>query len=317
MGDAVALGDGEAPEAPLRRRGVDFIEELAGAQVEGAEARARREKLVDVHRAGGVDLDDLEGGVRVGAEGVIERDVADVEEGEAREAGAGRREAEHGARAHEVVGDVEVEVLGVAGSGVFEAAADVLVAEVAVGEAAAAVLAEVEGEGEAVEVAVPAAVERAEEPVRVVDPGAEVEVERGRRGPAARPEPAPPRGERARADGGLEREQGQNAQLQVLRQRQDGVPLIGRHRRCFLSDPPLLRGRRAELRRHRGATRRRIPPAPPLTGPPRLPLLAHETAMLLQRAGLTERFFWRIVLGPAHRRVRGILYYYYYFANFF
>jgi hypothetical protein len=71
VGDAVALDEGEAPEAPLRRRGIDFIrgiEELVVTQAEGAEVRARLEKVVDVHREGGVDLDDLEGGVGVGTE---------------------------------------------------------------------------------------------------------------------------------------------------------------------------------------------------------------------------------------------------------
>jgi len=79
---------------------------------------------------------------------------------------------------------VDVEVLDAAGGGVVEAAVDVLVAEVAVG-AGEPVPAEVDGEGEAVEAPPAAALERLEQPVRVVE-GAVVEVEGGRRAQSAR-----------------------------------------------------------------------------------------------------------------------------------
>lgn len=198
VGDVIALRDGEAPQVTPRGRDVDgalIIDELAVAQVKCSKAGARREKAVELNRMGVVEVDNLERGEGVGAEGVAEGNSADTEEGEAHEAGEPRREAQHGAHAQEMIGYVDVEVLDVTGGGVVEAAVDVLVAEVAM-RLGRSVIAEVEGEGEAVEASPAAALERLEQPVRVVA-GAVVEVEGGRRGAAARPERPPRRGERA------------------------------------------------------------------------------------------------------------------------
>jgi hypothetical protein len=104
------------------------------------------------------------------------------------------------------VREVDVQVLHGAGGRVFKAAAEVLGLE----------LANVEGEGEPLEAAPPAPLQGFEERIGGVV-GAEMEVEGGGRRPAARPERAPPGGERARADGGFEREQAEDVQPQRLR----------------------------------------------------------------------------------------------------
>jgi len=146
-----------------------------------------------------------------------------------------------------VIGDIDVEVLDAAGGGVVDEA----LGSPDAGFCGAPV--PFYDEGEAVEAPKAAALERQEYLLRVVA-GAEEEIEGGRRGPAALPERAPPCGERPRADGRLEREQGQDAQPQILGQRRDAV--LHLRRRFGLSSlrhpagPPLLRARSAEQQRH-------------------------------------------------------------------
>lgn len=137
-------------------------------------------------------MDDLEGGEDVVVPGVAKGDTGDAAEREACQVGATRREVEEAESACDKISDIDVEVLDIAGGGVIEVAADLLEVEAAETVKALVVLAR-DGEGEAVKAATPAALEGFEDLLGVgVAVGEEMDIEGGRRGPAAGPEIAPP-----------------------------------------------------------------------------------------------------------------------------
>jgi len=123
VGDSIALHDGDAPEVRPGGHEVDCPDPLAVAvaEVKGLKTRARPEKHVNVN-PDEVEVDDLEGGEGVEAEGEAEGNPGQVADEETREVRTTPREGERRDQAHEVIGDIDVEVLDAAGGGVVDEA---------------------------------------------------------------------------------------------------------------------------------------------------------------------------------------------------
>ena len=145
------------------------------------------------------------------------------------------------------MGEVHVEVGDGAGGGVVQNPVDAVGLEVP--------LADLERQGEPVEAPAAAPLQGFEDRRRG-RVGLEAEVERGGLRPAVRPERAPPGGDRARANGGFEREEAEDVQPQRLRQRRNTV-LLRRSRAWMRSlpslarPPPLRAATGVQLRRRR------------------------------------------------------------------
>jgi hypothetical protein len=233
VGGTGAVHHGETPEVSRADGGeVDSAEAAAAPDFELPEAGAGADHPAQrrVGEGHGAEVDHLQ---RPG-HGVSRRGEVEPPHGHPREQRAPHREV-HGEHARAAraparappAGAVEAEAedLHLARRRVLDAAPEVGLRE----------LARVEGEREAVHPAPPAAVDGGERPRRRRRAGRQAEPERGGVRPALRPEAPPPRGERAGADGRLERQQAQNLQPQRLRQLRDAVLLAPSRR-----PPPLL-----------------------------------------------------------------------------
>ena len=223
LGGAGAVDDGEAPEVGHPDVAeVDAAQAAAVTEVELPEAGAGGDHPAQrgVGEEDGVEVDHLERDDH----GVVDGREVEPAHRQAREqraphgelhgehTGAARAPARAPAGARAAV-DAEVQVLGLARRRVMDAAVEVRLRE----------LPAMEGEGEAVDAAAPAAVDprerlrarrRHRHRPRRAAAGREADAHRGRLRPAVRPEATPPRGERAGADGRFERQQAKNLQAQ-------------------------------------------------------------------------------------------------------